>query len=412
MKTKFFVYSIFVFQLFYCTSPSSDLQTDSQESTVPEKALKDTALLTGAERMDTYLPLLSNKNIGLVVNQTSQVGTTHLVDTLLSHNVPIKAIFAPEHGFRGAADAGEKLGDGIDDRTGIPLRSLYGSKKRPTREDLADIDLVVFDIQDVGARFYTYISTMHYVMDACAEYQIPFIVLDRPNPNGFYVDGPLLDTDFQSFVGMHPVPIVHGMTIGEYAQMINGESWLSEGRQCPLTVISCQNYDHNTHYSLPVKPSPNLPNMRAIYLYPSICFFEGTVASEGRGTNKQFQVYGHPDFPGGNFTFTPTPMPGAQHPKLEGKECRGFDLTTIPVDEIRDQKSINLRYFIEFYQGFPNKDAFFLKSNFIDKLAGGETFRKAVVDGKTSIEIKESWQEGLMEFKKMRKQYLLYPDFD
>ncbi len=369
-------------------------------------------LHVGAARLDAYLPRLMDKNVALLVNNTSMAGPAHLADTLLSRGVKVVKIFAPEHGFRGEADAGEQVKDGKDAQTGIPLVSLYGSKRKPGAEDLAGIDWVVFDIQDVGARFYTYISTMHYVMEACAENGVSFMVLDRPNPNGHYVDGPVLDTAFRSFVGMHPVPVVHGMTVGEYARMINGEGWLEGGRQCGLEVIPCAGYTHSTPYALPVRPSPNLPNMRAIYLYPSICFFEGTVASEGRGTPNQFQVYGHPDFPKGDYTFTPAPMFGAKSPKLEGELCRGFSLVDRSPEDIRAEARLNLGYLIGFYRDFPDKDNFFLKTNFFDKLAGGAHLREQVIAGRTETEIRQSWQEGLEGFKKIRRKYLLYDDFE
>ncbi len=367
---------------------------------------------TGAERVEAYLPILEDKTVGLIVNQTSRVGDTHLVDYLLDRDIQIKAVFAPEHGFRGEADAGEELKSGIDTRTGLPLVSLYGKKRKPAPADLAGIDYVIFDIQDVGARFYTYISTMHYAMEACAENDVNFIVFDRPNPNGHYVDGPLLKPAYRSFVGMHPVPVVHGMTVGEYAQMINGEGWLKNGVQCNLQVIECENYDHNVFYELPVRPSPNLPNMRSIYLYPSTCFFEGTTASEGRGTDKPFQVYGHPDYPGGSYEFTPRSMDGAKNPKHKGKRCKGYDLTTIPIEEIRTKRQIELDYLIDFYRNFPDKDEFFRESLYIDKLAGTSDLRKAIVAGESAASIRATWRPELEAFRQLRKQYLLYEDFD
>jgi uncharacterized protein YbbC (DUF1343 family) len=290
------------------------------------------------------------------------------------------------------------------------LASLYGSKKKPSAQDLREVEWVVFDIQDVGARFYTYISTLHYVMEACAELDKHLLVLDRPNPNGHYVDGPILQPAYKSFVGMHPVPIVHGLTIGEYARLVNGSGWLSDGRRCDLTIVPCENYDHQTPYELPIKPSPNLPNNRAIYLYPSICFFEGTVASLGRGTDKQFQVIGHPDFPSGNFSFTPVPKPGAKQPPLEGKLCKGYDLSTLDPESIRKNASINLDYLIDFYKLFPDKQGFFLKNNFIDKLAGTDELRKQIVNGLTAEQIKATWKADLDAFKKIRRGYLIYPE--
>lgn len=366
-------------------------------------------LKVGAERLDLYLPQLrESRGVALLVNQTSMVGKTHLVDTLLALGVKVSRIFAPEHGFRGQADAGEKVRDGKDLQTGLPIISLYGSSRKPPAEALEGIDWVVFDIQDVGARFYTYIGSMHYAMEACAEQGVRFMVLDRPNPNGHYVDGPVLDTAYRSFVGMHPVPVVHGMTVGEYARMINGEGWLLGGRQCELTAVPCAGYTHDTPYELPVAPSPNLPNMRAIYLYPSTCFFEGTVASEGRGTTNQFQVYGHPDYPAGNYTFTPVSMPGAKQPKLEGRLCRGYSLADKHPDSIRAGAMVNLSYLIEFYRNFPDKENFFLENLFFDKLAGGSRLRQQIIAGKTEAEIRKSWQEGLDSFRKIRRKYLLY----
>ncbi len=393
------------------------LQLSCATKSAPEKAAyaisavnKDRPVIVGAERMDQYLPELSGQKIGLVVNQTSMVGNTHLVDTLLSRDIDIQYIFAPEHGFRGTADAGEKVADGKDTETGVNVISIYGKNRKPPKEILDQLDLVIFDIQDVGARFYTYISSMHYVMEACAENGTDFMVFDRPNPNGHYVDGPILDPAYQSFVGMHPIPIVHGMTIGEYAQMINGEGWLKDGIRCNLKVVTCENYNHQTFYELPVKPSPNLPDMRSIYLYPSTCFFEGTVASEGRGTPTPFQVYGHPDFPKGNYSFTPRSMPGAKYPKLEGETCNGFNLSNIPLDSLQTMSRVNLNYLIDFYQGFPEKANFF-KTSFFDKLAGSDQLRKAIEAGKTEAATRATWEAGLARFIEVRKEYLLYRDF-
>ncbi len=370
----------------------------------------DTALTVGAARMKVYLPQLAEKKIGLVVNQTSRVGGRHLIDTLLARGVTVVKAFAPEHGFRGEADAGARIVDGRDPDTGLPVISLYGRKKKPTADDLRGLDLVVFDIQDVGARFYTYLSTLHYVMEACAENGVPVMVLDRPNPNGHYVDGPVLDMAYRSFVGMHPVPVVHGMTVGEYARMINGEGWLEGSRRCALEVIPCAYYDHRMAYRLPVRPSPNLPNMRAVYLYPSLCFFEGTTVSVGRGTERQFQVYGHPDFPGGDYAFTPEPRPGARHPKHQGKVCRGFSLTDRDPSAIRAEGRLNLSHLLDFYRDFPDPDAFFRKNGFFDLLAGSDRLRKQIMDGATEAEIRAGWQSGIQAFRARRKPYLLYPE--
>ncbi len=371
------------------------------------------AVVVGAARLSEYLPLLKDKTIGLVVNQTSVVHETHLVDTLRSLGIRIRAIFAPEHGFRGTADAGEKIADGKDPGTGIPVISLYGSKRAPSAADLAGVDWILFDIQDVGTRFYTYISTMHEVMQACANNGVKCMVLDRPNPNGHYVDGPILESAQKSFVGMHPVPVVHGMTIGEYARMINGEGWLSGGATCDLTVIPCAHYDHDTPYEIPIKPSPNLPNNRAIYLYPSICYFEGTVISVGRGTDLQFQTIGHPALPEQlyPYRFTPVPKPGAMQPPLLNERCNGLNLSILEPDKLREQRRIDLSYVIEAYRHFPDKGNFFLKTNFFDKLAGTAQLRAQIIAGKSEAEIRASWNAGLQNFMQIRKKYLLYPDF-
>lgn len=366
------------------------------------------AIKVGAERLDAYWPFIQAGRGGLVVNHTSRVGDQHLVDVLKNRGVDIGKIFAPEHGFRGTADAGEKIRDGLDPETGIPVVSLYGQKRKPTPEDLADLDWLIFDVQDVGARFYTFISSMHYVMEACAENDKPLIILDRPNPNGHYVDGPIRQEGYQSFVGMHPVPVVHGMTIGEYAQMVNGEGWLANGVRCDLKVIRCDNYAHQSSYTLPVNPSPNLPNMRSIYLYPSLCFFEGTQLSVGRGTNKQFQVLGHPDLKIGEYSFTPQPNPGAKYPKLQGKECRGYDLTILSEEEIRAKARIDISYLIQMYNAFPNKSDFFLENKWIDQLAGGPDLREQILAGQSEEEIRRSWESGLTVFNGIREKYLLY----
>lgn len=407
---NFFFYLSLLFFLAACGRPAPEHTPDPSAPQPVALTEAKSPVLTGAERMDQYLPLIRDKTIALVVNQTSVVGGTHLADTLHALGIDIRAIFAPEHGFRGEADAGAKIEDGRDARTGIPLLSLYGSKRKPTAEDLEGVDWVLFDIQDVGARFYTYISTMHYVMEACAEHGVPFMVLDRPNPNGHYVDGPIRLPDYQSFVAMDPIPVVHGMTVGELAGMINGEGWLEGGRSCELKVIPCANYDHQTFYHLPVKPSPNLPNMHSIYLYPSLCFFEGTVASLGRGTTKQFQVIGHPDYPAGDYTFTPVPRPGALQPRLEGQECRGYDLSALPLEELQQQRRIDLSYLVDFYRNFPDQQNFFLENLWVDKLAGTPTLRAQIVAGASEEEIRAGWQEELEAFRARRRSYLLYPD--
>lgn len=374
-------------------------------------ATDSTQIRVGAMQYDKYLPLIQGKKVALLVNQTSMVGSnTHLADTLQKMGIAIKTIFAPEHGFRGTADAGEKVNNGMDKKTGLPIISIYGNKKKPSTDDLKDVQAVIFDIQDVGVRFYTYISTLHYLMEACVENNVPLIVLDRPNPNGHYVDGPVLKKELKSFVGMHPIPIIHGLTIGEYATMINGENWLGEGKKCALTVIPCANYTHSSLYELPVKPSPNLPNNHAIYLYPSICFFEGTEVSVGRGTAKQFQVIGSPDYKVGDFNFTPVPMEGAKTPPHLNKPCNGYDLTTKPTPDIRNMRALDLSYLKMMYDNYPDTSKFFLKSNFFDKLAGTTELRQQLVMHKSMEEIRASWQPDLDIFKEMRKKYLLYQE--
>lgn len=371
--------------------------------------IEDQPIIVGANRTEIYLPELKEKKVGIVANQTSVIfkndqSYTHLVDSLVSLNVSIKAVFAPEHGFRGKADAGEHVNDGMDSKTGLPIISLYGNNKKPKPEQLEDIDVLVFDIQDVGARFYTYISTLHYVMEACAELNISIIILDRPNPNGHYVDGPILEPEFQSFVGMHPIPVVHGMTIGEYAQMINAEGWLKGKITCDLLVVPMDNYNHKKSYDLPIKPSPNLPNAHAINLYPSLCFFEGTNVNAGRGTEKQFQVFGSPDLSASTFSYSYTPEPneGAKHPKHEGKLCYGMDLSNIePLDQL------DLSYIIKAYQHTTNQEAFF--NSFFDKLAGTKKLKQQIMDGLSNEEIRASWKEGLEVFRMKRERYLIYP---
>jgi len=357
-----------------------------------------------AERTGLYLPLLKGKRVGLVVNQTSRVGREHLVDRLIKNKVKVSKIFSPEHGFRGEADAGQKINDGIDPQTNLTIISLYGNHKKPSEEDLHELDILVFDIQDVGVRFYTYISTLHYVMEAAAENGISVIVLDRPNPLGNYVDGPVLEPEFKSFVGMHPVPVVYGMTIGEYAKMINGEGWLAGGLRCDLKVIELNNYTHQSTYILPVKPSPNLPNNIAIGHYPSLCFFEGTTVSVGRGTDKQFQVIGHPNYTAGDYEFTPVSKPGAKYPKNENLLCKGKDLS-----RTKPEKRLDLSHLMSFHQnltaaGIP----FFNDDNFFNLLAGTDKLKQAIIDGTREDEIRASWAAGLLDFEMKRKKYLLY----
>lgn len=363
-------------------------------------------ILPGAYLVEQYIPLIEGKSVAVVANQTSVVGKTHLVDNLLGIGINIKAIFAPEHGFRDLADAGEKIADGKDPGTGIPVISLYGNHLKPTPDDLHGTDIVVFDIQDVGVRFYTYISTLHYVLEACAENNVKCIVLDRPNPNGFYFDGNIADTAYRSFVGLDPVPIVHGMTVGEYAQMLNGEGWLKNSIKCDLTVIKCKDYTHKSLYELPVKPSPNLPNQTSVYLYPSICFFEGTRISLGRGTTFPFQVFGSPKLPDRGFSFTPASVPGAKNPPLLGEVCYGTDLRNAIKEKLVPSPKINLDWLIGAYRDYPEKDRFF--TSYFDVLASGPTLREQIQKGMTAEEIKASWQEGLKKFGEIRAKYLLY----
>ena len=356
-------------------------------------------LILGSERMEEIINSIDNKNLAIVGNQTSLVNDIHLVDTLLSLKQNIVSVFSPEHGFRGTEDAGAKIDNEYDSKTGLPIISLYGKNKKPTREQLEGIDIIIFDIQDVGARFYTYISTLHYVMEAAGENNIKVIVLDRPNPNGHYVDGPILEKEFKSFVGMHEVPIVHGMTIGEYAKMIVGEKWIDSF--CELEVINMINYNRNNLYILPIKPSPNLPNSKSINLYPSLCLFEGTNVSVGRGTDKPFQHFGSPFLKFYSYEFIPKSGPGSKFPKHENKTCTGRNLETYPY-----LSSINLSWLIESFKQTSNQEDFF--NSFFDKLAGSDKLRTQIISGLNEKEIKSSWEPGLKEFKKTRDKYLLY----
>jgi len=371
-------------------------------------AQKSSAIKVAAEQTELYVNLLKGKNIAVVANQTSVIDTRnkkqeirHLVDSLLSLGIKIKKVFAPEHGFRGNADAGELVKDGFDTKTGLPVLSLHGKSKKPSVEQLKGIDIIVFDIQDVGARFYTYISSLHYVMEAAAENGVPVIILDRPNPNGHYVDGPILEIEHKSFVGMHPVPVVYGMTIGEYGQMINGEKWLKNGIQCDLTVIPLKNYTHNSEYSLAIRPSPNLPNDTSINLYPSLGFFEGTIINAGRGTEFQFQRYGASFFPKSSFSYTPKPNFGSKYPKEKGKICYGVDLSTS-----KKLSAINLEWLIDAYQKTPKSEKFFGKTFTIH--AGNTKLQEQIEQGFSAKKITESWQKGLSDFKKIRANYLIY----
>ncbi|WP_117884273.1 exo-beta-N-acetylmuramidase NamZ family protein [Aureibaculum luteum] len=410
-NTYFFWVSILVFTLISCKDKSASENTInntqiSQNTVHDSLSLSDIASDIIISTPVNYLSSIKQKRIGIVGNHTSVVKNkkndfTHLVDTLISLNIDIKKVFAPEHGFRGKADAGEKIADGKDPITGLPTISLYGKNKKPSYEQLKDLDIIIFDIQDVGTRFYTYISTLHYVMEACAEANIPVIVIDRPNPNGHYIDGPMREEKYKSFVGMHPVPIVYGMTIGEYAQMINGEKWLENDVKCDLTVMPLKNYTHQTPYSLPIKPSPNLPNDTSINLYPSLCFFEGTEISAGRGTEMQFQIFGAPFLPKANFTFKPQSNEGAKNPKFKGELCYGKDLRTV-----KKLNSINLEWLIETYNKSKDKENFF--NSFMPKLAGTKKMQQQIEQGLTSNEIKKTWQADIENFKKIRLKYLIY----
>jgi len=401
----------------------SELKVENEKSKHEAQANSQkpkVGVLTGADNTNKYLPLLTGKKVGIITNQTGVVnvsdttmypGATEMfinnkrlsiVDFLLEKKINLKKIYAPEHGFRGTADAGELIKDGRDTKTGLPIISLYGNNKKPKPEQLAGIDVMVFDLQDVGARFYTYISSLHYIMEACAENNIPLIILDRPNPNGSIVDGPTLEKEHTSFVGMHEIPVLHGMTIGEYGKMINGEKWLKNGVQCDLTVIPCLNYTREMPYSLPVKPSPNLPNDQAINLYASLCFFEGTNVSLGRGTTKQFQIYGSPDLPNKGFSFTPMPNEGAKEPPLKGILCYGEDLSQAP-----KVNRLELKWLMKAYAETKDKSNFFIP--FFTKLAGTKTLQQQIEAGKSEDEIRRNWEPGLAKFKAMRKKYIIYP---
>ncbi|WP_281633444.1 exo-beta-N-acetylmuramidase NamZ family protein [Flavobacterium luteolum] len=397
---KFIAKSAFVTAfLFHATSYSATIQPNKTDILAE---INNTVIKTGADNYEKYLPLLKDKKVGIVTNQTGILSNkTHVVDFLLEKKIAVQTIFAPEHGFRGTADAGEHVVDGKDQKTGLPIISLYGDNKKPKPAQLSGIDVMIFDLQDVGARFYTYISSLHYVMEACAENNVPLIVFDRPNPNGSIVDGPLLEKEFTSFVGMHPIPLLHGMTIGEYAKMVNGEKWLKDGAQCKLTVIPCVDYSRTMPYSLLVKPSPNLPNDQSINLYASLCLFEGTNVSMGRGTEKQFQIYGSPYLTKTNFSFTPKPNFGAKDPLYNGKECFGEDLTAYP-----KLKQLELKWLIKAYQNTSDKTKFF--NAFFTKLAGTKKLQQQIESGASETQIRQSWQKDLEAFKKMRTKYLIY----
>ena len=366
------------------------------------------AVVTGAEQTNAYLKLLKGKRVALFSNQSGVVGNKLTLDVLLEHQVNVVEIFSPEHGFRGKADAGEKVSSSVDSKTGVHVFSLYGAPKdAPDKDEMAKFDILVTDIQDVGLRYYTYYITMMRLMDRCAEYGKRMIILDRPNPNGFYVDGPLLDMKHASGVGALPIPIVHGMTLGELARMINGERWLKSGKICKLTVIPCKNYTHQTRYDLPVAPSPNLPNMKSVYLYPSLCYFEATPVSLGRGTDKPFQIFGHPAMKGYDFSFTPESRPGAKNPPQLGQTCYGRNLSQLEDSDIWARK-IDLSYLIEAYNAVNMGDKFF--TSFFEKLVGVDYVREMIEQGKTAAEISQMWQGDVEKFKKQRRKYLLYKE--
>ncbi|MBD0289458.1 MAG: DUF1343 domain-containing protein [Flavisolibacter sp.] len=424
----YLIFSPFFLSLCLLAQKKLPIQSKTSASTI----------IPGASRLDQYLPLLKNKKIAVFANQTSIVGQTHLVDTLKKSGVAINVIFGPEHGFRGTADAGEKIQTTTDPATGIPIVSLYGTKRKPSKEDLKGVDVMLFDIQDVGVRFYTYISSLQDYLETAIEQNLPLIILDRPNPNSFYVDGPVLEPRFKSFIGMQPIPIVYGMTIGEYARMLLEEGWLSKetmqvykqhlsasndpsgATRFSLKVIPCANYTHKSKYVLPVKPSPNLPEIQSIYWYPSTCFFEGTVLSEGRGTDKPFQIFGHPSLPKNLYSFTPTSREGAKEPKLKDQVCYGWNVSGTP-DEVLEKidNSIQLNWLLAAYKMFPDKNNFFLapkKENltetdfFFNKLAGNATLMQQIKKGIPESDIRKSWEPKLSQFKIIRKKYLLYPD--
>ncbi len=402
----------FVFFLGIGSVLSQQTMQDNILVTDTNSIVYNDSITLGAEQYDAYLPKLKGKRVAIVANQTTVVnnGNEHLVDVLLNKGVTIVNVFSPEHGFRGKASAGEKVNSSIDDKTGLPIVSLYGKHKKPTKADLKDIDILIFDLQDVGARFYTYISTMHYVMEVCAEQKKELIVLDRPNPNGFYVDGPILEKQFKSFVGMHPIPVVHGLTVGELANMINEEGWIKPKLK-QLDVVKCLNYSHKDLYKLPVAPSPNLPNMASVYLYPSLCFFEGTSISVGRGTDKPFQIFGSPDVDSGTYNFMPKAKVGAMSPKHENKTCIGYDVSVFGKYYMKDIKELYLFWICSLYESSSNKEDFINRASFFDLLAGTDKLRKGIEKGLNPKELKETWSADLVEYQKMRKQYLLYEDY-
>lgn len=397
MRKLFFLPVTFLFLCFHC--PQKEEREESHDKVETSKA---PSVVVGADQLSLLVPKLKDKRVALVVNYTAMVGKKHLADTLKDLGVNLKKILAPEHGFRGKADAGEHVNDSIDQKLGISIVSIYGKNRKPTPDQLADIDLIIFDIQDVGVRFFTYTSTMHLVMEACAENNKKMIVLDRPNPNGSYVDGPVLEPEFKSFLGMNPIPLVHGLTVGELAQMINGEGWLAGGKTCELEVITLQNWNHQIPYSLPIKPSPNLPNDQAVKLYPSTGLFEGVNISLGRGTQTPFQILGHPDLKGMPFQFTPVSIDGmSKNPPFQDKICYGIDLRNVKVEP-----KVDLSYLIKFYNVFPDKTKFF--NNGFNAHAGTAKLKEQIIKGMSEDEIRKTWQQDLEKYKAMRKKYLLY----
>ena len=396
---KFF--SFLIIFTFICTEGKSQFHSKNNIINTEEA-------IVGASRLELYIPLLKGKNVAVVANQTSIFNNTHLIDTLISNNINLKKIFTPEHGFRGTADEGAIVNNSVDSKTQLPIISLYGKNKKPNSEQLSGIDVLLFDLQDVGTRFYTYISTMTYIMEAAAENNIPVIILDRPNPNGFYIDGPILEKENSSFVGLHQVPVVYGLTIGEYAQMVNGEYWLKDSLQCDLTIIPLGNYNRNYIYELPVKPSPNLPNWESVYLYPSLCFFEGTTVSVGRGTETPFQHYGHPMIES-DYSFTPKQAEGRGKPLHCDTECYGENLIQHATNYKKNKDQLNLTWLIKAYEQLKDKGNFF--NNFFVKLAGTKELQQQIENGLSEEEIRESWKEGIEEYKKTRSKYLLYKDF-
>ena len=402
---KILILSIIISSFFSSCINAHD-KKEEKNNIITQKEIR-----TGAERTEVYFPWIKDKNVAVVANQTSMIKNTHLIDSLLNAGIKIKKVFSPEHGFRGNFEAGEKVKNHKDKKTGLPIISLYGNNYKPKKNDLKGIDVIVFDIQDVGARFYTYISTMTYIMEACAENNIQFIILDRPNPNGDYIDGPVLEKKHKSFVGLHPVPIVYGMTIAEYASMVNNEGWLKNCIKCDIKFVKIENYKHNYIYKLPVKPSPNLPNMNAVYLYPSLCLFEGTAVSVGRGTDTPFELIGYPGYKQENYCFTPRSIPGvSMDPPYRGKKCCGYKLTKFAKNNFNEHKHINLNWLIEMYENYTDKNNFF--NSYFDNLAGTANLRHQIINGVNENNIRKTWEQDISKFKKIRKKYLLYQDFE